>query len=117
MTFRDKLNWMVAELEVSNTKLSETCKIDGGYISRIRSGKRIPLKNGQTVQKITDGLYTLILEKNMKDFYMRFLPTGETLKEKVYRNFNDELETKEEKTKRLREERKERKKALAALKA
>lgn len=102
MIFRDKLNWMVAELEISNTELSEACGIDGGYISRIRSGKRIPLKDGQTVKKISNGLYNIIIQKGMEKFYMRFLPNGDTLEEKVYRNFNDDLETKKEKNNRLK---------------
>lgn len=109
MTFGDKLNWMAAEMKLSNTELAKACNLDGGFICKLRYADKIPLKDGPTVKKISDGLCKLILQKRMQRFYMYFLHDGNTLEEKVYRHFNEALETRQEKKERIENEKKSRK--------
>ena len=66
MTFKDKFNKLLKELNCTSRKLSINSGISESVISRYRSGERTPKKDSTQINKLIDTLYNISLEQELK---------------------------------------------------
>lgn len=66
MTFKDKFNKLLKELNCTSRKLSINSGISESVISRYRSGERTPKKDSTQINKLINTLYNISLEQELK---------------------------------------------------
>lgn len=90
-TFRDQINMIFAELQISNNELAEACNLDCGFLSKLKTGERTPVKDGPTVGKISKGFFKIITEKHKEKMFADLFIRGRTYEECIYNYFNEHL--------------------------
>ena len=56
MIFSEKLSLILTSLDITNIYLSRTTEIDSSLISRFRNGIRVPVKNSNTIIKLSEAI-------------------------------------------------------------
>lgn len=99
MQFNEKINSLIEELDITNSEFAKACGLGSSFTSRLKTGKRIPLKNSNTLIKLSEGFEEIIIQKGKKDYYLSHLNNGIYLRDKLYNYFNEDLHISETKIK------------------
>lgn len=90
-TFHDQINMIFAELRISNNELAEACELDCGFLSKLKTGERTPVKDGPTIGKISKGFFKVIVKYKKEFMFADLFTQGRTLEERIYNYFNEHL--------------------------
>ena len=63
--FTGKFNELLDHIGASNTDIAQISGFDRTNISRLRSGKRVPDRSSQTVERIAEGIYVFCEKNNL----------------------------------------------------
>ena len=88
MTFNEKLNSYLTELNCTSKELSIKSEISESVISRYRSGERTPKENSEQLKNLSSAIYEIAKEKNINKYTQIKILTELTNAVKKNDNFN-----------------------------